>query len=192
MDARVVKMLVGDEIARIAQRAEPILGKQVGDVGEMIAEELACQFQNVKKQLLERLAEKENDTTPEELAKRWVDWRSKSSQVKATVSNTRLGCDPREVVESQKSSAPPEPVKPASPFPNPSKGGQVPTGSSVAPSGAPPVEDTLAHPSGSPAPASRPPQAGSEEADHVRPSPAAKPSERAVDPTMETTSPIGL
>lgn len=83
MNAQTIKLLVGDEIARISKRSDIILGKLSSQVGEMIAEELAVQFQDVTAKVLERLAEKEDRSTPEMLSMRWVNWKAQKEARKA-------------------------------------------------------------------------------------------------------------
>ena len=75
MNSQVVKMLVGDEIAQLAHRCEPIIGSKFAEVGEMIAENLAAQSPDVKAMLLESLANIQRESSPSQLSKMWVDWR---------------------------------------------------------------------------------------------------------------------
>lgn len=82
MNSQVVKMLAGDEIARLAHRCEPLIGSKHAEVGEMIAEKLADQAPDVKAMLLAALVKIEQASTPGELAKQWVDWREEKAQVK--------------------------------------------------------------------------------------------------------------
>lgn len=80
MNSQVVKMLAGDEIARLAHRCEPIIGSKHAEVGEMIAEKLADQSPDLKAFLLAALEEIERASTPSELAKQWVDWREEKAR----------------------------------------------------------------------------------------------------------------
>lgn len=82
MNARVVKMLVGDEIAQLAHLCEPIIGSKSAEVGEMIAEKLAAESPDVKAMLLASLAEIEQKSTPGLLSKKWVEWREEKALVK--------------------------------------------------------------------------------------------------------------
>ncbi len=75
MNSQVVKMLVGDEIARLANLCEPIIGSKFAEVGEMIAENLADQSPDVKALLMAGLKEIERGSSPSQLSKKWVDWR---------------------------------------------------------------------------------------------------------------------
>jgi hypothetical protein len=82
MNSQVVKMLVGDEIARLAHRCEPIIGSKFAEVGEMIAEDLAVQSPDVKAMLLEALVNIERESSPSQLSKKWVDWREAKARAK--------------------------------------------------------------------------------------------------------------
>jgi hypothetical protein len=82
MNSQVVKMLAGDEIARLAHLCEPIIGSKFAEVGEMIAEKLATQSPDVKAMLLASLEVIERESTPGQLSKQWVDWREEKARAK--------------------------------------------------------------------------------------------------------------
>ena len=82
MNSHVVKMLAGDEIARLAHLCEPILGSKYAEVGEMIAEKLAAQAPDLKAMLLASLNEVERESTPGQLVKKWVEWREEKVSAK--------------------------------------------------------------------------------------------------------------
>ena len=81
-NAQVAKMLVGDEIARVANRCEPILGNRTPEIGEMIAEKLSDQIDGLKAGLVVLVAEIDRESTPGNLARQWVEWREAKARAK--------------------------------------------------------------------------------------------------------------
>lgn len=81
-NAQVAKMLVGDDIARVALRCEPILGSRTPEVGEMIAETLSDQIEGLKADLVGLVAEIGRESTPGDLARQWVEWREAKARAK--------------------------------------------------------------------------------------------------------------
>ena len=74
-NSQVIKLLVGDEIAKIAELTEPILKTLSLGVGTMITEDLAANLGQIKDVFLKHL-EKFEGKTPEDLARMWLDWQS--------------------------------------------------------------------------------------------------------------------
>lgn len=81
-NAQVAKMLVGDEIARVSIRCEPILGDRTPEIGEMIAEKLTDQIDELKADLAGLVAEIDRESTAGDLARQWVEWREAKARAK--------------------------------------------------------------------------------------------------------------
>ena len=76
INSQIVRLLVGDEIAKIADLTKPILKTLSSEVGIMITESLAANLDQIKVGILQHLKDLEEGKTPEALVTAWLKWQS--------------------------------------------------------------------------------------------------------------------
>lgn len=83
INSQIVRLLVGDEIAKIADLTKPILKTLSIEVGIMITESLAANLDQIKGEILKHLKVLEAGKTPEALVAAWLKWQSEKVAAEA-------------------------------------------------------------------------------------------------------------
>ena len=83
INAQIVRLLVGEEIAKIAELTKPILKTLTVEVGNMLTETLAAHLDQMKVGILRHLKDIEEGQTPEDLVKAWLKWQSEKVALEA-------------------------------------------------------------------------------------------------------------